>query len=35
MSGSLHALALDDTPVTHDRREFERVPTLRVDDGLG
>lgn len=29
-----HALALDVTLVTHNRREFERVPALRVDDWL-
>lgn len=29
-----HALALDVTLVTHNRREFERVPNLRVDDWL-
>jgi tRNA(fMet)-specific endonuclease VapC len=29
-----HALALDVTLVTHNRREFERVPKLRVDDWL-
>lgn len=30
-----HALALDVTLVTHNRREFERVAGLRVDDWLG
>lgn len=29
-----HALALDVTLVTHNRREFERVEGLRVDDWL-
>ena len=29
-----HALALDAILVTHNRREFDRVPGLRVDDWM-
>ena len=35
LAGAAHARSRDLTLVTHNLREFQRVPALRVDDWLG